>query len=361
MSVETSPTTGRVYGVERVCDAGDLARSTFYAHQRTQVPVHGGRRAELGPADEEQRRARAGAVKGALGGERSERTLDGFEHDRMLEVQAVPNGAKVDSTPKARRGPKPSISDEELLQAIREDIEQSPFIAEGYRKIWCRLRRRPMNPLFVSRQRVLRLMRQAQLLSPHRCAKRSGLLHDGYIVTDAPNVIWATDGTRVETSEDGQVWVFIAVEHWNAECVGIHVAKKGDRFAALEPIARGLERYFKSDATAVRATGLALRTDHGSQYTSEDFVHQVAAWGLTPSYALVRQPETNGVAERFIRTLKEQVFHGRIFRTVAEVRQAVDRFVERYNNEWLVQKNGLASPLEARRNFENARIENRAA
>ncbi len=34
--------------------------------------------------------------------------------------------------------------------------------------------------------------------------------------------------------EDGWGWIFPAVDHWNAECVGWHVCKKGDRFAALE-------------------------------------------------------------------------------------------------------------------------------
>ena len=53
--------------------------------------------------------------------------------------------------------------------------------------------------------------------------------------------------------------------HWNAECVGWHVCKVGSRFAALDPIAQGLERLYGSlDADVAR--GLALRMDHGSQY-----------------------------------------------------------------------------------------------
>ena len=44
---------------------------------------------------------------------------------------------------------------------------------------------------------------------------------------------------KVFTIEDGWVWVFVAVEHWNAECVGWHVTKHGDRYAALEPISQG--------------------------------------------------------------------------------------------------------------------------
>jgi hypothetical protein len=40
--------------------------------------------------------------------------------------------------------------------------------------------------------------------------------------------------------EEGWGWLFVAVEHWNAECMGWHVCKQGTRFAALEPISQGL-------------------------------------------------------------------------------------------------------------------------
>ena len=82
-------------------------------------------------------------------------------------------------------------------------------------------------------------MRENQLLSPYRGRQGHPDPHDGTIVTEAPNLMWGTDGTKVFTLEDGWVWVFAAVEHWNAECVGWHVTKHGDRYAALEPISQG--------------------------------------------------------------------------------------------------------------------------
>ena len=47
--------------------------------------------------------------------------------------------------------------------------------------------------------------------------------------------------------------------------------------------------------------------DHGSQYLSDHFTNQIKFWGIQPSYAFVAEPQTNGVAERFNRTLKEQI------------------------------------------------------
>ena len=110
------------------------------------------------------------------------------------------------------------------------------------------------------------------------------------------------DGVRVFTVDDGWGWIFTAVEHWNAECVGWHVCKRGDRFAALQPISMGLAGLYGSTAAGA-ARGLALRMDHGSQYLSDHFTNQIKFWGIQPSYAFVAEPQTNGVAERFNRTL----------------------------------------------------------
>ncbi|MEX3557358.1 MAG: integrase core domain-containing protein [Burkholderia sp.] len=88
--------------------------------------------------------------------------------------------------------------------------------------------------------------------------------------------------------------------------------------------------------------------DHGSQYRSDDFRAQLKFWGITPSYAFVAEPQTNGVAERFNRTMKEQAIHGRLFNNVQEVRAAAVAFKDRYNPEWRLEKLGFKTPLEAR-------------
>jgi transposase InsO family protein len=190
-------------------------------------------------------------------------------------------------------------------------------------------------------------MRENHLLSPHRGRRGHPNLHEGEIITQAPNVMWGTDGARVFTVEEGWGWLFVAVEHWNTECMGWHVCKQGTRFAALEPISQGLMTTVGSVA-ADAGRGLALRMDHGTQYLSDHFQNQLKHWGINPSFAFIEQPQTNGVAERFIRTLKEQVIYGRVFQNLQEVREAVGRFIDSYNREWLVEKNGFLSPWQAR-------------
>jgi putative transposase len=64
-----------------------------------------------------------------------------------------------------------------------------------------------------------------------------------------------------------------------------------------------------------------LDDDHGSNYTSWDFQDESKCLGVEASPSLVREPQGNGVAERFIRTLKENLLRVRTFKTVEEVRR----------------------------------------
>jgi transposase InsO family protein len=95
---------------------------------------------------------------------------------------------------------------------------------------------------------------------------------------------------------------------------------------------------------------------HGSQYVSDYFQDELTFLGITGSPALVREPEGNGVAERFIRTLKEQLLWVRPFDTVEELRLALLDFKDWYNREWFCERHGHQTPAAAR-----ARVERRKA
>jgi len=114
MSQTRSPSTQRGYGLARVCRAWEVARSTVYATN-----------------------GRA----------------------------AAPGG------PPRRRGPKPRWSDEALTEAIRAVLAAGPFLGEGHRKVWARLRWQGVR---TSKGRVLRLMREAHLLAPTRVGHAHG-------------------------------------------------------------------------------------------------------------------------------------------------------------------------------------------
>lgn len=82
---------------------------------------------------------------------------------------------------------------------------------------------------------------------------------------------------------------------------------------------------------------------------SEDFQAELRFLGMMSSPAFVRAPEGNGVAERFIRTLKEQLLWVQTFRPVEDLRVALQAWLVTYNEQWLVERHGFRSPAQVRR------------
>jgi putative transposase len=258
-----------------------------------------------------------------------------------------------------RPGPLGGMSDEDLVVAIRQLLMDSPFHGEGYRKLWARLR---FAGIRTSRRRVLRLMQEHSLLAQQRAGRPRGpKAHDGTITSEAVDTMWGTDFTTVLTGE-GQAAVFVAVDHGSAECVGIHASRRANRFEALEPVKQAVRQHFGAFAKDI-ATGLQLRHDHGSQYVSHDFQTEIRFLGIESSPAFVRAPEgpvscadippgdrakPDGCAERFIRTLKENLLWVRHFATVEELRLALIAFKQTYNQSWIIERHGYKTPAQVR-------------
>jgi putative transposase len=242
--------------------------------------------------------------------------------------------------PPRRPGPIGAMPDAALVEAIRAVLAASPFHGEGHRKVWARLRHAGVR---TSKRRVLRLTREHGLLAPSRVgAPRGPRSHGGTIIPETVDAMWGTDLTTTLTGE-GQAAVFVAVDHCSADCVGIHAALRATRFEALEPVRQGVRRCFGGFAKDI-ARGLAVRHDHGSQYVSHDFQREIAFLGIESSPAFVRAPEGNGCAERFIRTLKENLLWVRTFDTVEELRRALLDFRDTYNATWLIERHGFRPP-----------------
>ena len=285
MSRQVSPSTDQVYGLQRVTRLWGISRATLYRHRRPTKVVK-----------------------------------------------------------RKRPGPCGARSDEDLVAAIRQLLQDSPFHGEGYRKLWARLR---FAGIRTSRRRVLRLMRENRLLAHQRAGRPHGSrAHDGTIITEQVDVMWGTDLTSVMTGE-GQAAVFITVDHCSAECVGIHASRSADRFQALEPVKQAVRQCHGGFAKGI-AAGLRLRHDHGSQYVSHDFQAEIRFLGIESSPAFVREPEGNGCAERFIRVLKENLLWVRRFDTVEELRLALLAFRQTYNQSWIIERHGYRTPAQVR-------------
>lgn len=295
MSATRSPSTARAYGVARVCRVWEVPRSSLYL-ERERTRAHEPRRAAR------------------------------------------------------KRGPTTALSDSELAERIRgvlHDVEQHQgWRGEGYRKAWARLRHAGVR---VARRRVLRVMREHGLLAATRTGRARGpRVHDGTIIAERPDQMWGTDATTTTTRREGSVWVFALVDHCTGECLGLHAATSGTRFEALEPVFQAVRASFGKVETGL-AAGVALRHDQGTQYTSRHFQAELRWLGIESTPSFVRAPEGNGIAERFFRTLKEQLLWVQTFEGVEDLLAALRDFQRRYNATWLLERHGYVSPSERRR------------
>jgi putative transposase len=133
---------------------------------------------------------------------------------------------------------------------IRAILATSPFHSEGHRKVRVRLRQRGVH---VGKARVLRLMRPRPFGADPARAHPRDPAHAGRITTDRPDELWGTDATCFWTEADGWCWFFGAIDHATDELVGWKATKRGDRWAALEPLYQGVRHAFGGSARTWRA------------------------------------------------------------------------------------------------------------
>jgi hypothetical protein len=223
-------------------------------------------RAQGRPADHGERGAAGGRRKGAVdpAGEAAQVAM---AHHLPVAVVCRVLGAPRSSIyarraggQPGRPGPVPPIGDEELVRLVRRVLTDSPLAGEGYRKVRARLRRE--HGVHVRGKRVLRLLRRGGLPAPQRSVGGAGRIRmtarsSPTGRTGAPG----TDATMAWTRADGWAWVFCVVDHSTAEAWA-HVAKTGDRFAALQPVYDAVVDHFGGLGADV-ARGISLRHDWG--------------------------------------------------------------------------------------------------
>ncbi|QDV39688.1 IS2 transposase TnpB (plasmid) [Tautonia plasticadhaerens] len=266
--------------------------------------------------------------------------------DALKAREAVPPEQRPAPGKRGPAGAAGAATDEGLVVHIRRVPAESPFTGEGYRKAWARLRPQGIR---TASGRVRRPMRGHHLRAPRRGGHARGpKAHDGTITAEEPDALWGTDRTTTVTTGEGAVHVFVAVDHRTCECVGLHAAKRGDRFEALGPLRQGVRGHFGGFGAGV-ARGLTTRHDHGSNYLGDDFRREPALLGMASAPGFVREPQGDGRAERFIRTPKGQLLWVRTFAPVAELVEALGEFERTYDERWQIGRHGHRPPSQVRR------------
>ncbi len=240
--------------------------------------------------------------------------------------------------------PSPNQSETELRQSIERIALEMPTY--GYRPMTAELHRRG---LLVNRKRVLRLMRQDNLL----CRRRRAFIattDSNHSLKVFPNLardlkitavdqLWVADITYIRLPREF-VYLAVVLDAFSRRVIGWAL----DRHLTTELTLKALHLAL---ATRAVKAGLVHHSDRGVQYAAADYVSLLFKHQIRVSMSRLGNPYDNAKAERFMRTLKYEEVHLTEYETLIEARASIRRFIEDvYNRKRLHSALGYRPPVE---------------
>jgi putative transposase len=229
-----------------------------------------------------------------------------------------------------RRGSYHRAGDDELLVEIRAITDERPTY--GYRRVTALLNRarRSSGEPPVNRKRVFRLMRQASLLLQPHTGRRPIRAHEGIVVAPASNRRWASDAFEIPCWNGEVVRVAFAIDTHDREVMAwVATADAGISGEMVrDMMLECVERRFDAIRALEPVQWLA---DNGSAYTAGETVDFATALNLVPCFTPVRSPESNGVCEAFVKTIKRDYVRVNPRPDAISVLQQLSAWFEDYN------------------------------
>ncbi|HEY0707624.1 MAG TPA: IS3 family transposase [Polyangia bacterium] len=243
--------------------------------------------------------------------------------------------------------PPSTAADEELLQEVRSVITERATY--GYRRTAAiiRRRRRSEGRPPANHKRVYRVMREHGLLLRRHYGDQPGRVHDGKIITLKSDLRWCTDCFEVRTWNGDRVQMSFVLDCCDREVISF-TATAGfiDGQMIRDLMLAAVERRFGDVRTVPHA--IEWLSDNGSVYTASDTVEQAKALGFvvctTPPYS----PESNGMAESFVKSFKRDYVYLADVRTAAELLAQLPAWFEDYNRARPHKGLKMLSPMEYR-------------
>ena len=219
--------------------------------------------------------------------------------------------------------------DGELLTAIRQIVDERP--SYGYRRITALLNRARKNAgkPRLNTKRVLRILQANGLTLERHTARRPGRTHDGVVVALKSNIRWCSDHFELACRDGSVVRVLFAIDAcdreiiaWSATTAGI----SGEMVRDLMVLC--VERRFGSTRAA---TPVEWLSDNGSAYTAHETTDMATALGLRLAFTPVRSPESNGISEAFVKTIKRDYARHHLLPDAATVLALLPSWFDDYN------------------------------
>lgn len=245
----------------------------------------------------------------------------------------------------SRRRGRPPLPDEELVAEIRALIVDLPTY--GYRRVHALLRRQAETDgrAAPNPKRVYRVMQVHGLLLQRHSGRGEERRHDGKIAVDSRNTRWCSDGLEIACDNGEKVRVAFALDCCDREAMG-YVATTGGITAedVRDLMIATVERRFGQVNRL--PSSIEWLTDNGSCYTAHDTRRFARAIGLIPRTTPVESPQSNGMAEAFVRTLKRDYARVSDKPNAQAVIDQLPAWFEHYNSVHPHKALGYRSPRE---------------
>ncbi|WP_185737960.1 IS3-like element IS2 family transposase [Escherichia coli] len=193
--------------------------------------------------------------------------------------------------------------DTDVLLRIHHVIGELPTY--GYRRVWALLRRQAEldGMPAINAKRVYRIMRQNALLLERKPAvPPSKRAHTGRVAVKESNQRWCSDGFEFRCDNGEKLRVTFALDCSDREALHWAVTTGGFNSETVQDVMLGaVERRFGNDLPSSPVEWL---TDNGSCYRANETRQFARMLGLEPKNTAVRSPESNGIAESFVKTIK---------------------------------------------------------
>ncbi|EHF0583397.1 IS3 family transposase [Shigella flexneri] len=193
--------------------------------------------------------------------------------------------------------------DTDVLLRIHHVIGELPTY--GYRRVWALLRRQAEldGMPAINAKRIYRIMRQNALLLERKPAvPPSKRAHTGRVAVKESNQRWCSDGFEFRCDNGEKLRVTFALDCCDREALHWAVTTGGFNSETVQDIMLGaVERRFGNELPASPVEWL---TDNGSCYRANETRQFARMLGLEPKSTAVRSPESNGIAESFVKTIK---------------------------------------------------------
>ena len=243
-----------------------------------------------------------------------------------------------------RRGGYRREGDDELLAAIRQLTDARPTY--GYRRVTALLNRarRVAGAAPVNHKRVFRLMARGSLLLRPHVGSRPIRAHEGSVVTPASNQRWSSDGLEVDCWNGEVVRVVFAIDTCDREIIAWQASTGG---ISGEMVRNLMLACIETRFAALRAPWpVQWLADNGSAYAARDTLDFAMSLSLVPCFTPVRSPESNGVSEAFVKTLKRDYARVQPRPDALTVLQQLPAWIEDYNENHPHRGLRMRSPRE---------------